>query len=149
MTTNARAHCGTSKRGFTLAEAMIAVVVLGMAAAGVLLPFVSGAAVRAEGVRRTLAAKLASDLIEQIVNTPFDQIVNSYDGYSEAQGQVKDAAGAVFTNLNYDKFSRDIGCEYVYVPQETGVGEAKYIRATVQVYYNDKKIATINRLVSE
>jgi hypothetical protein len=128
---------------------MMAVVVLGIAAAGVLLPFSRGAAVRVEGTRRTLAARLAGDLMEEIVNTPFDQIITSYDGYSEPQGQIRDATGAVFTDLNYANFRREVGCEYVYVPQENGMGTPKFIRASVQVYYSAKRIATINRLVSE
>ena len=65
-----------NQKGFSLAEAMIATVVLGIAAAGVLLPFTSGATVRAEGMRRTLAAKLASDLMEEIIGTEFDQIID-------------------------------------------------------------------------
>ena len=127
----------------------MATVVLGIAAAGVLLPFTSGAAVRAEGMRRTLGAKLAGDLMEEIVNKPFEQIVADYDGYSEAQGQIKDASGAVFADSNYARFSRDSICDYVYVPQESGAGVSKYIRITMRVYYSGKEIAVINRLVSE
>jgi len=127
----------------------MATVVLGIAATGVLLPFTSGAAVWAEGMRRTLGAKLASDLVEEIVNTPFEQIVAGYDGYSEAEGQVRDASGVVFTGSNYARFSRDAICDYVYVPQESGAGVSKYIRITVRVYYSGKEIAVINRLVSE
>jgi len=149
MTISRTRHCDTGRRGFTLAEAMMATVVLGIAAAGVLLPFTSGAAVRAEGMRRTLGAKLASDLMEEIVNTPFEQIAAGYDGYSEPQGQIKDAGGAVFTDSYYARFSRDSSCDYVYVPQESGAGISKYIRITVRVYYNGKEIAVINRLVSE
>jgi hypothetical protein len=100
-------------------------------------------------MRRTLGAKLASDLMEEIVNTPFEQIAAGYDGYFEAQGQIKDAGGAVFTDSYYAKFSRDSMCDYVYVPQESGSGVSKYIRVTVRVYYRGKEIATINRLVSE
>ena len=136
-------------KAFTLAEAMIATVVLGIAAAGVLLPFTSGAAVQAEGMRRTLGAKLASDLMQEIVNTPFNQIVAGYGAFSEAQGQVKDAAGAVFVDPNYTRFGREVSCQYVYVPQESGTESPKYIRVTVQIYYDGKQIATINRLVSE
>ena len=126
----------------------MATVVLGMAAAGVLLPFASGAAVRAEGMRRTLAARLASDLVEQIVNTPFDQIVATYDGYSEPQGQLKDATGTVFSDLNYANFSRDVSCEYVYVPQESGVTAPNFIRVTVRMYYRGRQIVSIIRLVA-
>jgi prepilin-type N-terminal cleavage/methylation domain-containing protein len=135
--------------GFTLAEAMMAVVVLSIAAAGVLLPFSSGAAVRAEGLCRTLGARLASDLVEQIINTPFDQIIPNYNGYSESQGQIKDAWGNVFTDSNYACFSRSASCQYVYVPQESGSTAPKYILITVQVRYNGKQIATLSRLVSE
>lgn len=129
----------------------MALVVLGIAAAGVLLPFTSGARVRAEGVRRTLGAKLASDLMEKIINTPFDDIATSYN-YSELQGQVKDAAGAVFTDPHYANFSRDVSCEYVIVPQQPPQSEPErcdFIRVTVQVHYSGRRIATINRLVSE
>ena len=149
MTTNSRTHYFTSKQGFTLTEAMMAVVVLGIAAASLLIPFISGAAVRAEGINRTLAARLASDLMEEIVNTPFDQIVGSYDGYSEPQGQVKDAAGIVFTDSNYARFSREVSCQDVYVPQESGTESPKYIRVTIQMNYDGRQIATINRLVSK
>ena len=136
------------RKGFTLAEAMIATVVLGIAAAGVLLPFSSGAAVRAEGAHRTLAAKLASDLMEEIVKTPFDQIIVNYDGYAESQGQVKDVSGVVFTDSNYTNFSRDVTCEYVYVSQESSDGEPKFICIIVRVYYRGGETATITRLVS-
>lgn len=137
-----------NRKGFTLAEAMIATVVLGIAAAGVLLPFTSGAVARAEGTRRTLAAKLAGDLMEEIVNTPFDQIIANYNGYTESQGQVKDVSGVVFTDLSYISFSRNVTCEYVYVSQESGDGELKFIRVIVRVFHRGRETAIINRLVS-
>ena len=137
------------RRGFSLAEAMMATVVLGIAAAGVLLPFTSGASLRAEGMHRTLAAKLAGNLMEQIVNTPFDDVVSTYNGYSEAQGQVKDVSGAVFTGSNYAKFSRDVSCAYVYVSQQSGSTAPNFIIVTVRIYYGGKEIASINRLVGD
>ncbi len=139
-------------KAFTLAEAMIATVVLGIAAAGVLLPFTSGAAVQAEGMRRTLGAKLANDLMQEIVNTPFNQIVAGYGAFSEAQGQVKDAGGVVFTDSNYTMLSRNVSCQYVTVPQQPPQSEPEkcdFIHVTVRVYYSGKEIASINRLVSE
>jgi prepilin-type N-terminal cleavage/methylation domain-containing protein len=172
MTIDKKMNHNIGCRGFTLAEAMMAVVVLSIAAAGVLLPFSSGAVVRAEGMRRTLSAKLASDLIEQIVVKPFrDPDGSTYDynlgpdegettfgefdnlddfhGYSEPQGQVKDAGGTVFTDSNYSNFSRSVSCEYVYVPQESRTTSPKYILITVRVQYNGKQMASISRLISE
>jgi prepilin-type N-terminal cleavage/methylation domain-containing protein len=129
-----RSSC-RNRKGFSLAEAVIATVVLGIAAAGVLLPFMSGVSVRAEGEHRTLGAKLASDLMEEIIKTPFNQIVTSYN-YTEFHS-------------NYAKFNREVNCVEVYVPQESGTGEAKFIRATVRVYYKGREIAIINRLISK
>lgn len=134
--------------GFTLAEAMMATVVLGIAAAGVLLPFVSGAAVQAEGTYRTLGANLAGDLVERAINTPFAQIVATYNGYTEPQAQIRDAGGALFTDPKYARFSRSASCEYVYMPQQSGATEPVFIRVTVRAYYGGKPVATITRLVS-
>jgi len=127
----------------------MATVILGMAAAGILLPFTTGAKVQAEGIRRTLAAKLASDLMEQIISTPSAQV----DGYTyiELQGQIKDATGAVFTDTDarYANFSRNAICEYVRMPQQDDATVPNFIRITVRVYYNDREIVTLSRLVAE
>ena len=141
----------TDKRlkGFSLAEAMIATVVLSIAAAGVLLPFTSGAKIRAEGMHQTLAARLASDLIEEIIRTPFGQIVGTFDGYSELQGQIKDTNDVVFTGSAYTNFSRELSFIYFDVPQQSGSGESGYILATVRVSYSGKPLAIINRLISK
>lgn len=148
MSTDGPIGCGARRRGFTLAESVMALTVLGIAAAGVLLPFAGGARVRAEGNRRTLGVKLAGDLMEEIVNTSFDQIVALYN-YSEPQGQVRDADGQVFADSSYANFGRDVSCEYVYVPQESGAGDPGFIRATVRVSYSGMAMATVNRLVSK
>jgi type II secretory pathway pseudopilin PulG len=149
MKCSRKKYCNAGLRGFTLAEAMLATVVLGIAAAGILLPFSSGATIQAEGMRRTLGVKLASDLMQEIVNTPYSQIITNYGSYSEAEGQVKDASGVVFTDKNYARFSRNSVCSYVYVPQESGTTASKYILVTVRVYYAGDEIAVINRLISE
>lgn len=135
--------------GFTLIEAMIALVILSIAAAGFILPFASSAAVEQQGYSRTLAVKLAGDLMEEIINTDFEQVVSVYDGYSEQKGQVKNAAGGIFTDPMYADFSREAVCEYVYMPQQAGFGSPNYIRITVNVYQNGLKLATVSRLKSK
>ena len=126
----------------------MATVVLGVAAAGVLLPFTTGARVQVEGTRRTLAAKLAGDLMEEVVNAPFDEIIAAYN-YSESEGQVKDAAGAVFGDSSYARFSRDVSSELVYVAQQDGTKEPNFIKVTVRVYYDGEETAITNRLISK
>jgi len=175
MITKTGVHHRRRTRGFTLIEAMLAVTVLGFAAAGVLLPFVGGAAVRAEGVRRTLGAGLAGDLMEQIVRLPFHDPtgvasdyspepesgetgpanfdnVDDFHGYTELQGQVKDATWAVFTDPKYANYSRKVTCEYAAAPPQpepSSPAECNFILVTVQVDYSGKNVATLSRLVSE
>ena len=136
------------RTGFTLAEAMLAMVLLSMAAAGVLLPAVSGAAVQAEGLHRTLAAVLASNLIEQVVCSPFDDIVARYN-YGEAEGHIVDASEATLTDSMYANFSREVKCEYVRVPQQDDTVTPNFIRATVSVSYLGQKFVSVNRLISK
>jgi type II secretory pathway pseudopilin PulG len=129
-----------NREGFTLAEAVIATVVLGIAAAGVLLPFTSGVSVRAEGAHRTLAAKLASDLMEEIINTP--ELVTGGGGYvDELQGHIVknfDTAEK-FTDPMYANFSR--GASYEDQPF--------FIIVTVWVKYNGNEIVSLKRLISK
>jgi prepilin-type N-terminal cleavage/methylation domain-containing protein len=139
-----------SHNGFTLAEAMIAVVVLSIAAAGVILPFTAGASIRQEGMHRTLAAKLAADRMEEIVNTPFDGIVTKFDGYIENQGKVeKYYGGSFFTSSNYDNFSRQVTCEYFCVAQQSLNVSPCFIMATVSVSYKGNELISLTRLIGK
>ena len=139
----------SNQKGFSLAEVMIATVILGIASAGAILPFTSGEAVRAEGMRRTLGEKLASDLVERIINTPFDNIVQNYNNHVEKPGKVTAADDTEFGGQMYANFSRTADCDYVYVSQETGAGEAKFILATVRVYYQGGEIIALKRLITK
>lgn len=127
----------------------MATVILGIASAGVLLPFTGGVAARAEGGRRTLASKLAGDLVEQIIRTDFDLIIAEHDGYVETQGQVKDAAGIVFSDSKYANFSRSASCALKYMPEESGAASPRFILVTVKVYYKGIEIVKVDRLVSQ
>lgn len=132
-----------NKKGFSLAEAVMATVVLGIAAAGVLLPFTSGVSVRAEGAHRTLGAKLAGDLMEEFVNTSFDELTAGGGGYvDEPQGQIKDVNGVVFSDPSYANFSRGASYEY-------DAGQPYFIIVTVWVKYNGKEIVSLKRLISK
>lgn len=104
------------RSGFTLAEALMAMTILAVATAGVLLPFSAGAAEQTEGAIRTLAAKLASDKIEDIVKDDFSinlAKANTLAVETENQGQVKDTNGVVFAGEIYSGFSRTVSYQVV------------------------------------
>ena len=164
---------GPARAGFTLPEAVMAMVILGIAAAGVLLPFSAGASAQAEGVHKTLAANLANDLMERIATRPFhdpdgsshDYLpgpeageatiadfdnIDDFDGYVEAQGQVSDASAVVITDPMYANFSRQVTCGYVYVPQQNPpTASPNFILVSVEVHYQGRPVVTVSRLVSE
>jgi prepilin-type N-terminal cleavage/methylation domain-containing protein len=135
-------------KAFTLIEAMIALVIFSIVVTGLILPFASSMTVQQQGCSQTLAVKLACDLVEEIINTDFDQIISTYNGYSEEKGQIKNASGAVFSDSMYADFSREAICEYVYMPPQTDAGAPNYIRITVRVYQNGLKLAEVVRLKS-
>ncbi|MHC4271252.1 MAG: type IV pilus modification PilV family protein [Planctomycetota bacterium] len=137
------------ENGFTMTEAILAMVILGIASVIVILPFSTGAAIQAEGLHRTIGANLASELMEKVTNTSFGDIVTTYDGYSEPEGGLKDFDGQLYSGSNYEHFNREVSCDYVYVPQESGDKEAKYILITVRVYYQGGQIAAIHKLLSK
>lgn len=90
---------------------MIAVTLLAFAASAVSMPFVAGAASRAEGARRTLAAKLAGDRLEQleqIASIDYDNQLWQYDGYPFElfPGGLEDGNGGFLTDPVYSDFTR-------------------------------------------
>jgi hypothetical protein len=134
----------------------MAMVLLGIAAAGVLLPFSRGAEVQAEGRRVTLAAQLADDLMERIVATPPSEIVQNIEAYNctETQGQVTDAHGAAFTDPMYAKFSRSVTCFELYVPQQLQSGTPPpepydFLLVDIHVCYEGREMARLSRWISK
>lgn len=117
--------------------------ILGVASLGVILPFSSGAAAQAEGANRAIAGKLGSDLIERISTTTYANIVSTWNGYSEAMGQVTDAAGALFTDPLYSKFSRSV------TASSTTQGATTAVWVTVTVNYNGHKVLHIKTMIGK
>lgn len=122
----------------------MAMVVLGIAAAGVLLPFVSAAQVQREAVCQVLAARLASDLMEQIVSTPFEEIETRWDGYAESEGQVKNASGDLFSDPVYGGFRRQVVCQRASLE---GVEGVELLWVTVRVFHRDREMMQFPYLI--
>ena len=134
-----------NRKAFTLAEAMIAMVILAVATSAVILPFSTAGALTQEGAKRTLAASLAADLLEEIQNAfvtmdPFWFSV-FYDGVPQSAGMVTDANGQVFTDPVYSKFARLSTCS------DASVGGESLIWTTVYIYYNDIEIFQAGTLI--
>jgi hypothetical protein len=134
------------RKGFTLAEALLATSLLAICASSSLLPFTSGASLQAEGVQRTAAAMLASDMMQRVETADFNSIIASYNGYLEPKGGLTDITGSVYTDIGYNNFSRTVSCEEVYLPQESGTGQVNFILIKVKVFYNDREVIELKKL---
>lgn len=134
----------------------MAVVVLTIAAGGVLIPFTSAASVHVEGSRRTTAAKLAADLVEEITvsfenvsdSSSYNSALNFWDGFYESEGNVTKIWGiGSYTGDVYKYFSRSAACK------EASVGSGRNVTSlgvwiTVTVKYDGREMATLKTLVS-
>ncbi len=124
-------------------EATIAMVILAIAAAGVLLPFANAASVLEEGGRQTLAANLASELMEKVLTTDPNSMVSSFDGYAEAKGALLDTKGVVLTDSVYTGFSRFVAC------QDATVKSVPLVMVTVSVAYQGNEMTCVTTLAGQ
>ncbi len=118
-------------------------VILVIAAAGILLPFANAASVQAEGSTQTLAASLASEMMEKVLATTYADVIATYGSYEEADGALLDAAGQVHTGSIYSGFSRSVTC------QTATVGSINLIAATVTVSQNGREVTRLTTLIGD
>jgi Tfp pilus assembly protein PilV len=125
------------RNGFTVAEAMIAMVVLATAAAAIVLPFSAGAAAHVEGAKQTMAAQLAAELLERLKSEPYDTL----ERYYNAQGAMFDPGWQPYTDEAYRRFSRRCTCTKVNVG-----GQARWW-VTAYVYYDNNEVVRMSTLI--
>lgn len=153
-------------RGFTLVEALLAAVILAMAIAAITMPFTAGAQHELEAARRTLGVTLAQEMMEEVLSKPFydpngeslcgpeagetragfDNI-DDYDGYSEADGQIRSFDGSALGGPAVAGLTRHATAKYVYVSGQSHAEPPTFARITVEVKHRDRTIASLNRLV--
>lgn len=129
--------------GFTMIEATIAMVVLAVAAAGILMPFGSAAAVQEEGRLQVVATNLATELMEKVLLTDPDLLVSGYDNFTEPKGAMIDTAGNAYSGFRYSRFSRKVSC----VPAT--VASVDMVIVTVFVYENNREVVRLQTMVKK
>ena len=136
----------SKNNGFTLIEATIAMVLLAMAAAGVLLPFANAASVQAEGARQTLAANLATEMMEKVLQSEPSTILSSFGVYSETKGAMLDTKGVVLSDSIYTGFSRWVVSQEFTVPS---VPSVPLVKITVSVAYEGNEMTRVTTLAGQ
>ncbi len=116
-------------------------VILAIATSAVILPFSTAGALTQEGAKRTLAATLAADLLEEIQNTDFAWIPMVYDNIFEPAGTVRDANWQIFTDPVYSKFARISTCS------SANVGGESLWWVTVEIRYDSLEVMRVSTLI--
>ncbi len=158
---------GKLEHGFTLIEALLAIVVLAMAITAITMPFTVGAQNEQEDARRTLALSLAQEMMEEILAQPFEDPhgssnpgpeagessralfdnIDDYDGYVETDGNISDIDGEKMDDQTADGMSRHSSAEYVYVSGQDTSDDPTFIRVMVEIQYRGKPMVVLTRLV--
>jgi MSHA pilin protein MshD len=136
-------------RGFTLAETIVLIVVVGVALAGVLLVFQNTVRGSADPQVRKQAIAIAEALLDEILLAPYDGIaggatradfndVGDYDGYTTGAGGMRDIEGNLIPGLGNYNASVVVGPETSLsddgtVPPQLAANRARRVTVTVTV----------------
>jgi prepilin-type N-terminal cleavage/methylation domain-containing protein len=130
--------------GFTLIEAMMAVVILAVAASGISMAFAAAGATQAEAQRQILASRMAADLMEQIVSIGYDQIKIDYVGKTSSQtAENMECTGDMYNGLSCTVEE----CKEIPVPDGSHV--VNLIQVTVTAKYKNQEITRITTLIGD
>jgi len=160
-------------RGFTLAEALLAVVVLSVAVGGIMAP-ISASYQQTRTVKQTTTAiSLAQQLLDEILSKPFvdptdlsttlgpeadepsrasfDNI-DDYNGYHDSTGSnasdaMKTSSGAAVTWSGDDVYSRNVSVEYRATADGPAVASGDYLVVTVKVTMPHNHQVSVQRMV--
>ena len=160
-----------ARRGFTLAEALLAATVLAIVSATAILPFLAGNQQVNEAAKLEQAAALGQALMEEILARPFADPnstsvtpgpetgessrnlfdnIDDFNGYSEAVGGVKNFKNAAVTAASTNGFWRQATVTYITFPglnqQPTDLNSL--VRIEVQVYYGTTLLIKLDRIAT-
>jgi len=160
------------RRGFTLAEGLIAVLVLSLAVGAMMGPISASYQQTRTVQQTTTAVTMAQQLLDEILSKPFvdpsdlsttlgpeaDETsraaydnMDDYNGYHDttnatASDAMKTASGTAITWNSNDVYSRAVTMEYRATPDGTAVAAGDYlmVKVTVTMPHNNK--VTVQRM---
>lgn len=156
------------RRGFTLAEVLIAAAILSFVTLGIVQAVSAGQARTLDALKRSRAQALAEVLLEEILSKPyadpegaaalgpdsgeatradFDN-VDDYHGYLESAGSLADHAGALYSTP-YQSLSRSVSIAAVTNSVSALGGDHSGLQITVSVNEPGGRVWSVERFVPE
>ena len=178
MSVKPRQPAGRWRRspGFTLAEALLACVILAMVSSAIVVPFAAGARSEQDGARRTVALSLAEDLMEEILAKPFKDPeasyeedwqtpgpgtgetyadrstldnIDDYHGLIEPVGTIQPAMTSQASDPLASEMSRLVKIAYVHLPGQDPHQAPNVCQVVVRVFWKDTELVRLSRLVHD
>jgi MSHA pilin protein MshD len=158
-----------SRRGFTLAEGLIASVVLAAAVAGIVGPLGASYQQTALGRQRSVAVSLAEQLLEEIIARPFVDPtdgslsrgpepgengrgnfdnVDDYHGYTDSTATLSAMNGAGLGYSGGQSYTRTVTVQYRSTRSGPEVASGDFALVTVTVTAADGQSLALSRLVT-
>jgi prepilin-type N-terminal cleavage/methylation domain-containing protein len=158
-----------TRRGFTLAEAMLAATILAIATAAASLPFAAGVQQTMEAARLENAAALGQSLMEEILARPylepgtrtvspgpdsgesnrtlFDNI-DDFDGFSESVTGPRDYQNQPITDTSLAGLWRDAAVQITTFPGQAANDVNSLARVTVRVWDGNTVLVKLVRIAA-
>jgi len=134
------------RRGLTLLECTLALVIVPLAVAAVAVAIVTGQSQAAEAMRQTRAAMLAEALMEQVLAQPYSDVQTFCDGFAESAGSVTDATGTLYPDA-MQSFDRSVSCQQQSVTVSDLSLTKDGLDITVTVSQNGVTVVTLTRFI--
>jgi type II secretory pathway pseudopilin PulG len=160
-----------ARPAFTLAEALLAAVILAIVSATAALPFAAGIQQTNEAAKLEQAVELGQAMMEEVLARPFFEHdertaspgpgagetsrelfdnIDDFDGYAESDKVLRDFEDQVVADESLSGFWRSVSVDYVTL---SGLGQAagdtdSFVHVRVDVYYNNALLVTLDRIAS-
>lgn len=135
------------RRGYTLIEALVASVLLGVIVLAVMSAVAASQKLSFEGQKQILGAMAADDLMAEIATLPYEQLLLR-DGMSQSVGQAQTLDGQAYPGL-YWSLGRRVKVEEQKIEhKETGI-VVRGRRVVVTAFDDRRDVARIETFIAE
>lgn len=135
--------------GFTLVEVLIASAILAAVVGALVVPFSLAHKHQRRDAQQTTAAALAEQMIERLVNLPYDDVL-AMDGRVETGADITDAQDQPLGDSSLDGYELTVDAAEVAIalPGEDPEDAATFGVATVTVTHEGIRPVTFSRMFS-
>lgn len=164
----------TSRRGFTLVEALLATTILSVVALSALLPFAAGLQNTQEAVKFEQAVELAEAMMEEVLARPFfaptsrapspgpesgetsRALFNAVDDFHDfcefnelsQKSEPADFRDQKMSDTTVEAYHREVSVDYVSFPDQSVADTDSFMHVQVRVYHNQALLVTLDRLIA-